>query len=64
MSYCHIPKYLHSISPCFKMSMIFGQDVLRYTLKVFRMYLTDWCHKEAPNWTNQRKLFCFSHLPK
>lgn len=62
--FCLLPKYLHSIAPSFKMSLIFGQDILKYTLKAFRMHLTDWCHASAPKWSNHRKHFCMSYLPK
>ncbi|XP_022179942.1 histone acetyltransferase KAT2B-like isoform X2 [Myzus persicae] len=62
--FCLLPKYLHSIAPSYKMSLIFGQDILMYTLKSFRMYLTDWCHASASKWSNHQKHFYMSYLPK
>lgn len=62
--FCLLPKYLHSISPCFKMSLIFGQDVLKYTLKVFRMYVTDISHSSFSTLSKSGKEFSMNHLPK
>ncbi|CAI6343931.1 unnamed protein product [Macrosiphum euphorbiae] len=62
--FCLLPKYLQSIAPSFKMSLIFGQDILKYTLKAFRMHLTDWCHASSSKWSNHQKHFYTSYLPK
>ncbi|KAL5242311.1 hypothetical protein ACI65C_009721 [Semiaphis heraclei] len=62
--FCVLPKYLHSIGPSFKTSFIFGQDLLKHTLKAFRMYLTDWCHASAPKRSNRQNHFYMSYLPK
>ncbi|CAH1738751.1 unnamed protein product [Aphis gossypii] len=35
MVYCEIPRLNHSISPRYKATMIFGREVLRYTLESF-----------------------------
>ncbi|KAL4084428.1 hypothetical protein QTP88_028250 [Uroleucon formosanum] len=62
--FCLLPKYLHSIAPSFKMSLIFGQDILKYTLKAFRLHITDWCHASSSKWTNRQKHFYMNYLPK
>lgn len=64
LAFCLVPKYLQSIKQCFKMTMIFGQDVLKYILKAFRMYLTDWCHRSSAPWSAHRKHFFLNYLPK
>ncbi|XP_050439018.1 histone acetyltransferase KAT2A [Adelges cooleyi] len=64
MAFCYLPKYISSIAPGCKMSMIFGRDVLKFVLKVFRMHLMDWCHTESVNWSSHRKFFCMNYLSK
>ncbi|VVC27197.1 Hypothetical protein CINCED_3A002170 [Cinara cedri] len=64
LAFCLFPKYLQSLSSCFKMSMIFGKDVLKYTLKTFRMHLTDWSYNSSLVKTSDyQKHFLTSYLP-
>lgn len=47
------------------MSMIFGKDVLKYTLKTFRMHLTDWSYSSSYVKTSDyKKHFLTSYLPR
>lgn len=62
--FCLFPKYLHSITPCFKMTMIFGRDVLKYILKIFRMQLMDWIYENKLSFTSYRRHFYMNYLPK
>ncbi|KAL4090627.1 hypothetical protein QTP88_025426 [Uroleucon formosanum] len=44
-------------------SIIFGKDILRYTLKVFRTTLTNWCIKKSKNCTFIKKCFLMKIFP-
>lgn len=62
---CVIP---NSIQPIIKSnytsSMIFGQDVLKYTLKVFRVSFTKWYLNESRNCSYAKKEFYRYILPE
>uniref|UniRef100_A0A2S2P212 Histone acetyltransferase KAT2A n=1 Tax=Schizaphis graminum TaxID=13262 RepID=A0A2S2P212_SCHGA len=61
----HTLKYVQSIvKPSYTSSMIFGQDVLRYTLKVFRISFTKWCQNESKNCSFSKKCLFIKILPK
>ncbi|KAL4090629.1 hypothetical protein QTP88_025428 [Uroleucon formosanum] len=61
--YCCLPRCVHSISLRYRPTKIFGQDVLKYTLKAFRIQLQVWCYKNNIMWKEQTKLFCLTYLP-
>ncbi|XP_026806882.1 histone acetyltransferase KAT2B-like [Rhopalosiphum maidis] len=52
------------VKPSYTSSMIFGQDVLRYTLKVFRISFTKWCLNESENCSFSKKCLFIKILPK
>ncbi|XP_026805268.1 histone acetyltransferase KAT2A-like [Rhopalosiphum maidis] len=64
MMYCCVPRLVHSVSPRYKPSKIFGRDVLKYTLKSFKIQFQVWCYKQNIMWTDHTKLFCLDYLPK
>lgn len=53
-----------SSKPVEKITMAFGQDVLKYTLPAFRTYLENVLNTEAKKWTYSRKSFFLKLLPK
>lgn len=62
---CLIPNSIQSIMKSnYTSSMIFGQDVLKYTLKVFRVSFTKWCLNESRNCSFAKKIFYNYILPK
>ncbi|CAH1738752.1 unnamed protein product [Aphis gossypii] len=62
---CLIPNSIQSIMKSkYTSSMIFGQDVLKYTLKVFRVSFTKWYQNESRNCSYAKKAFYIYSLPK
>ncbi|XP_015372838.1 PREDICTED: histone acetyltransferase KAT2A-like [Diuraphis noxia] len=63
LMYCSLPRCVHSIPLRYRASKIFGQEVLKYTLKAFKMQLQVWCYKHNIMWGEHTKLFCLNYLP-
>ncbi|XP_060875945.1 histone acetyltransferase KAT2A-like [Metopolophium dirhodum] len=61
--HCCLPRCIHSISLRYRPTKIFGQDVLKYTLKAFRIQLQVWCYKKNILWEEHTKLFCLNYFP-
>lgn len=51
------------IKPSYTSSKIFGKDILKYTLRVFRTSLTDWCLNESKNCTFSKKCLFMKFMP-
>ncbi|XP_060875767.1 histone acetyltransferase KAT2A-like isoform X2 [Metopolophium dirhodum] len=52
------------IKPSYSSSIVFGQDILKYTLKVFRQSLTNWCINKSQNCTFSKKRLFMNKIPK
>ncbi|XP_003244523.1 histone acetyltransferase KAT2A-like [Acyrthosiphon pisum] len=62
--HCCLPRCVHSISLRYRPTKIFGQDVLKYTLKAFRIQLQVWCCKKSIMWNELTTSFCLDYFPK
>lgn len=61
--HCCLPRCVHSISLRYRPTKIFGQDVLNYTLKAFRIQLQVYCYQKNILWKEHTKLFCLKYFP-